>query len=41
MQDRVDYLSERRLHEYQEWKNNILVRIEEMKSAQELGLSAG
>lgn len=40
MQDRVDYLSERRQLEYQEWKKGILVRIEEMKKDQTMDISA-
>ena len=41
MQDRVDYLSERRQLEYQEWKKGILLRIEEMKNAEMMDVSAG
>lgn len=33
MQDRVDYLSERKRQEYRAWKEGILLRIEEIESA--------
>lgn len=41
MQDKVDYLSEKRRHHYQEWKKGILLRIEELKQAEEMNLGAG
>ena len=40
MQDRVDYLSERRQAEYREWKKGISARIQEMKHAQQTETSA-
>ena len=36
MQERVDYLSESRRQEYQDWKKGILAQIEELERAEEI-----
>ena len=41
MQDKVDYLSEKRRRHYQEWKKGILLQIEELRHAEEMKLRAG
>jgi len=41
MQDRVDYLSDDRRHEYREWKKDILVQLEELEKSETMELEAG
>ena len=41
MQERVDYLSEERRRDYQEWKKTILLQIEGLKDGQEMDIEAG
>lgn len=41
MQDRVDYISDDRRRDYQEWKQNILLQIEELEKGEEMDLEAG
>ena len=41
MQDKVDYLSDDRRRDYQEWKKGILSQIEELEKNDRLGLEAG
>ena len=41
MQDRVDYLSDDRRRDYQEWKKTILLQIEELEDGQEMDIEAG
>lgn len=40
MQDRVDYLSDDRRHDYQKWKKAILIRIEDLEKDEGLDLEA-
>jgi len=40
MQDRVDYLSDDRRHDYQIWKKAILIRIEELEKGEETSYEA-
>ncbi|KAG7005076.1 hypothetical protein G7Y79_00022g052970 [Physcia stellaris] len=40
MQDRVDYLSESNMREYQAWKKDILLRCDEIENARKMDLSA-
>lgn len=41
MQDRVDYLSDDRRRDYQEWKKAILLQIEGLEDGQEMNIEAG
>lgn len=41
MQDRVDYLSDERRHDYQIWKVAFMIRIEELEKAEEMNPTAG
>lgn len=41
MQDRVDYLSDDRMRDYQEWKENILTQIDELEKIDNRALEAG
>ena len=41
MQDRVDYLSDDRRREYQEWKKTILLQIEGLEDGQGMEIEAG
>lgn len=36
MRDQVDYLSNDRRRDYQVWKKDILIRIEELENSQEM-----
>ena len=40
MQDKVDFLSESRMREYQAWKKDILLRCDEIESAREMDEAA-
>ena len=41
MRDQVDYLSDNRKLEYQEWKTNILIQIEELEKGQDINAELG
>ena len=41
MQDRVDYLSDDRRRDYQEWKETILLQIEGLEDGQGMDSEAG
>lgn len=41
MQDRVDYLSDDRRHDYQEWKKAILLQIEGSEDGRDMDIEAG
>lgn len=41
MRDQVDYLSDHRRREYQEWKKDILIQIEELENSQGVDVGPG
>ena len=41
MQDRVDYLSDERRRDYQEWKEGILIQIQELEKSNGMDAEAG
>ncbi|MCJ1275864.1 hypothetical protein MMC21_003668 [Puttea exsequens] len=41
MQDRVDYLSDKRRQDFRKWKKNILIQIKELENAEETDVEAG
>ena len=41
MRDQVDYLSDHRRLEYQVWKKDILIQIEELDKSQEMDIRPG
>lgn len=41
MRDQVDYLSDHRRREYQVWKKDILIQIEELEKSQEMEVGSG
>lgn len=41
MRDQVDYLSDHRRREYQEWKKDILIHIEELENSQRMDVGPG
>lgn len=41
MQDRVDYLSDVRRHDFQEWKKSILAEIEQLEKTDGMEVGVG
>ena len=39
MQDRVDYLSDDRRHEYQEWKRVFLIQLDDLEKGKNIDLA--